>query len=70
MHKQLTVQQSRQSPARDICRGKRGTATRHTGNREAMKDQLGALGPVLNAVVLWTTRYVGATIAQLRAEGH
>ncbi len=28
------------------------------------------MGVVLNAVVLWTTRYVAAAVAQLRAEGH
>lgn len=31
---------------------------------------MGALGLVLNAVVLWTTRYIDAAVAQLRAEGH
>ena len=35
-----------------------------------MEDQLGSLGLVLNAVVLWTTRYLDAAVAQLRAEGH
>ncbi|SDM18884.1 Tn3 transposase DDE domain-containing protein [Nonomuraea maritima] len=35
-----------------------------------MEDQLGALGLVLNAVVLWTTRYIDAAVAQLQAEGH
>ncbi|MDX3225446.1 Tn3 family transposase [Streptomyces sp. ME19-01-6] len=35
-----------------------------------MEDQLGSLGLVLNAVVLWTTRYIDAAVAQLRAEGH
>ncbi|AEW96289.1 hypothetical protein SCATT_39180 [Streptantibioticus cattleyicolor NRRL 8057 = DSM 46488] len=34
-----------------------------------MEDQLGALGLVLNAVVLWTTRYIDAAVAQLHAEG-
>lgn len=33
-------------------------------------DQLGALGLVLNAIVLWTTKYIDAVVAQLRAEGH
>ncbi|KAF5994527.1 Tn3 family transposase [Streptomyces sp. WAC00263] len=28
------------------------------------------MGLVLNAVVLWTTRYIDAAVAQLRAEGH
>jgi hypothetical protein len=35
--------------------------------REGQEDQLGALGLVLNAVVLWTTRYLDAAVAQLRA---
>lgn len=35
-----------------------------------MEDQLGALGLVLNAIVLWTTRYIDAAVAQLQAEGH
>jgi len=35
-----------------------------------MEDQLGALGLVLNAVVLWTTRSIDAAVVQLRAEGH
>lgn len=29
-----------------------------------------ALGLVLNAVVLWNTRYIDATVARLRADGH
>nr|WP_282434512.1 Tn3 family transposase [Streptomyces sp. Root55] len=28
------------------------------------------MGLVLNAVVLWTTQYIDAAVAQLRAEGH
>jgi hypothetical protein len=35
-----------------------------------MEDQLGALGLVLNAIVLWTTRYIDGAVAQLQAEGH
>lgn len=38
--------------------------------REGQEDQLAALGLVLNAVVLWNTRYLDAAITQLRAEGH
>lgn len=34
-----------------------------------MEDQLSALGLVLNAVVLWTTKYIDAAVAQLRVEG-
>jgi hypothetical protein len=53
MNRQLTVQESRRKLARDICHGKRG--------------QLGALGLVVNAAVLWTTRYLDAAVEQLRA---
>ncbi len=38
--------------------------------REGQEGQLAALGLVLNAVVLWNTRYLDAAVAQLRAEGH
>lgn len=68
MHKQLTVQESRHKFARDICHGKKGTI--HQAYRDGMEDQLGSLGLVLNAVVLWTTRYIDAAVAQLRAESH
>jgi TnpA family transposase len=63
MNRQLTVQESRHKLARDVCHGKRGTI--HQAYRDGMEDQLGALGLVLNAVVLWTTRYIDAAIAQL-----
>ncbi|MER6917054.1 Tn3 family transposase [Streptomyces sp. NPDC000594] len=68
MHKQLTVQESRHKLAREICHGKKGTI--HQAYRDGMEDQLGSLGLVLNAVVLWTTRYIDAAVEQLRAEGH
>lgn len=68
MNRQLTVQESRHKLARDVCHGKRGTI--HQVYRDGMEDQLGSLGLVLNAVVLWTTRYIDAAVAQLRAEGH
>jgi TnpA family transposase len=68
MNRQLTVQESRHKLARDVCHGKRGTI--HQAYRDGMEDQLGALGLVLNAIVLWTTRYIDAAVAQLRVEGH
>jgi hypothetical protein len=34
-----------------------------------MEDQIGALGLVLNALVLFNTRYMDAAVAQLRADG-
>ncbi|MFE2322239.1 Tn3 family transposase, partial [Streptomyces sp. NPDC059441] len=47
----------------------------HQDNRAGIQDQLGALGLVLNAIVLWTTRYINAAVAhaavaQLQTEGH
>ena len=35
-----------------------------------MEDQLGALGIVLNCVVLWNTVYIDAALNQLRAQGY
>lgn len=37
--------------------------------REGQEDQLGALGLVMNAVILWNTRYTDATLAELRGRG-
>ncbi|GLY87166.1 hypothetical protein Airi02_050950 [Actinoallomurus iriomotensis] len=68
MNRRLTVQESRHKPARDVCHGKRGTI--HQAYRDGMEDQLGALGLILNAIVLWTTRYIDAAVALLQAESH
>ena len=37
--------------------------------RDGQEDQLGALGLVVNAVILWNTIYMDAALAELRAEG-
>jgi len=37
--------------------------------REGQEDQLGALGLVLNMLVIWNTRYIAAALDSLRAEG-
>lgn len=68
MTRQLTVQESCHKLARDVCHSKRGTI--HQAYRDGMEDQLGALGLVLNASVLWTTKYIDAAVEKLRAEGH
>lgn len=34
---------------------------------DGIEDQLGALGLILNAAVLWTTRYLDAAVTALRA---
>ncbi len=68
MNRQLTVQESRHALARKICHGNRGQIRQ--AYREGQEDQLAALGLVLNAVVLWNTRYLDAVVEQLRDDGH
>ena len=55
------------SLARAIFHGKRGELRQHY--REGQEDQLGALGLVVNIIVLWNTIYIDAALAQLRQEG-
>jgi TnpA family transposase len=67
VHRQLTIQESRHRLARKIFHGQRGELRQ--AYREGQEDQLGALGLVLNAVVLWNTRYTDAALTQLRSTG-
>lgn len=67
MNRQLTVQESRHTLARAICHGKRGQIQQ--AYRDGQEDQLAALGLVLNAVVLWNTRYLDAAVTALREAG-
>ena len=53
--------------ARTIFHGQRGELRQRY--REGQEDQLGALGLVVNAVVLWNTRYLDAALAKVRASG-
>jgi TnpA family transposase len=64
---QLNRQESRHSLARVTFHGKRGELRQ--AYREGQEDQLGALGLVVNAIVLWNTRYMEVALGQLRAEG-
>ncbi len=50
--------------ARAIFHGQRGELRQRY--REGQEDQLGALGLVVNAVVLWNTRYLDAALAKVR----
>ncbi|MEO8222646.1 MAG: Tn3 family transposase [Specibacter sp.] len=68
IHVQLTVQESRHRMARKIFYGQRGELRQRY--REGQEDQLGALGLVLNAVILWNTRYIDAALTVLREQGH
>jgi TnpA family transposase len=64
---QLNRGESRHSVARAVFHGQRGELRQRY--REGQEDQLGALGLVVNAIVLWNTLYMEAALQQLRAEG-
>lgn len=68
VHVQLTVQESRHRLARKIFHGSRGEIRQRY--REGQEDQLAALGLVLNAVVLWNTRYIDAALQALQEQGY
>lgn len=65
---QLNRTEGRHSLARDVFHGKRGELRQRY--REGQEDQLGALGLVVNIIVLWNTIYMDAALAQLRQEGY
>lgn len=60
---QTTAQESRHRLARVVCHGRRGQIFQ--AYREGQEDQLAALGIVVNAIVLWNTRYVNNAIEAL-----
>jgi TnpA family transposase len=62
------LQEGRHALARKICHGKKGELY-HRYER-GLENQLGALGLVLNCVVLWTTVYLDAAVRQLKAQGY
>lgn len=64
---QLNYTEGRHSMARDVFHGKRGELRQRY--REGQEDQLGALGLVINIIVLWNTIYIDAILVQLRREG-
>ncbi|MFF3632006.1 Tn3 family transposase [Streptomyces sp. NPDC002164] len=61
------LQEGRHALARKILTAGPGSSTSAT--RAALEDQIGALGLVLNALVLFNTRCMDAAVAQLRADG-
>ena len=65
---QLNRSESRHSVARAVFHGQRGELRQRY--REGQEDQLGALGLVVNAIVLWNTLYMEAALKQLRTGGH
>lgn len=64
---QLNRGESRHAVARAVCHGQRGEIRKRY--REGQEDQLGALGLVTNAVVLWNTIYMQAALDHLRQQG-
>lgn len=54
--------------ARTVFHGKRGELRQRY--REGQEDQLGALGLVVNIIVLWNTLYIDAILTQLTSEGY
>lgn len=67
MHKQLTVQASRDKLARDICHGRKGTS--HQAYQDGWKAD-SALCLIVSAVVLWTTRCVRWPFSKALGKGH
>src|SRR5215469_3507897 len=64
---QLNRGEGRHQLTRTVFHGKRGELRQRY--REGQEDQLGALGLVVNVIVLWNTVYMDAALNQLRAEG-
>ena len=68
VHTRLGVQESRHRLARKVFHGQRGELRQRYW--QGQEDQLGILGLVVNAIVLWNTRYIDAALAELRRNGH
>ncbi len=62
------LQEGRHSLESAIFHGKKGELYQHY--YKGMEDQLGALGLVLNCVVVWNTMYMDAALQRLRALGY
>jgi len=65
---QLNRHEERHKLARAVSHGKRGELRQRY--RQGQEDQLGALGLVVNMIVLWNTIYMDAALKQLKAEGY
>jgi TnpA family transposase len=65
---QFSTQKSRPALTRRILHGRRGQL--YQPYRQGQEDQLGALGLVLNMVVLWNTSYLDAVLAPAARRGY
>lgn len=68
IHRILGRGESRNSLARDVFHGRRGQLRQHY--QAGQENQLGALGLMVNIIVLWQTVYVQAALDHLVAIGH
>ena len=64
---QLNRHEGRHALSRDVFHGRRGELRQRY--REGQEDQLGALGLVVNVIVLWNTLYMEEAVNHLRAGG-
>jgi TnpA family transposase len=64
---QLNRGEGRGRLSRKVFYGQRGELRQRY--REGQEDQLSALGLVVNALILWTTRYMNAAVSHLQATG-
>jgi TnpA family transposase len=64
---QLNRGESRNGLSRAVFHGQHGEVRKRY--RDGQEDQLGALGLVVNVIVLWNTIYMDATLNHLRAQG-
>ncbi len=64
---QLNRHEARHNLARAVFHGKRGEIRKRY--REGQEDQLGALGLVVNAIVLWNTLYMNEALKKIAEEG-
>nr|WP_230876887.1 transposase [Bacillus sp. SRB3LM] len=65
---QLNRGAARHSLARAVFYGKHGEL--HQPYREGQEEQLGALGLVVNAIIVWNTRYIESALQVLRNRGY
>jgi hypothetical protein len=64
---QLNRGESRHALARDVCHGHRGELRQRY--RQGQEEQLGALGLIVNAIVLYNTIYTQRALDHLAASG-
>lgn len=62
------LQEGRHALAEKVCHGRKGQLFQRY--YQGMEDQLGALGIVLNCLVLWNTVYIDEALRALGAQGY